>query len=171
MKLRASAHAGVRGSSSRFSAAASSRQLHLWWAHELELEWLGEPLMRKVSSDFTCSVCGANCKACTSSSLCSICSEGYTLASGVDQGRCLACVSPCATCQGSSNYCLSCVDGYTRTSWKCQNNRNVQFAFTLDTTPAAFLPKIDTFVATLLSILGENRTNTDAVTIDSVAEG
>ena len=72
---------------------------------------------------------------------------------------------------GLPNYCLFCVDGYTRTSWKCQNNRNVQFAFTLDTTPAAFLPKIDRFVATLLGTLGENRINTYAVTIESVVEG
>jgi hypothetical protein len=47
------------------------------------------------------------------------------LASGKDQGQCLACVSPCATCQGSPNYCLSCVDGYTKKSWKCQSNQYV----------------------------------------------
>jgi len=107
-----------------------------------------------VNSDSTCTACSANCNACTSSFLCTTCSDGYTLATGQDQGQCLACVSPCATCQGSSTYCLSCVDGYTKSSWKCRRNKYVRFQLVIKTDFTTFFSGVDNLIAALLTAIG-----------------
>ncbi len=88
-----------------------------------------------------------------------------------NEGSCLACVSPCATCEGSPKYCTSCVDGYTRRKWKCQNNLFVGFRFTLDDTVENILADIDTIVDALLQILNMNSTDIEAITFESIEAG
>jgi hypothetical protein len=63
------------------------------------------------------------------------------------------------------------VDGYTKKSWKCQRNKYVGFSFVLNGEPTAVLAAIDGIVTSLLTGMGENTTNTDAVTISSVTTG
>jgi hypothetical protein len=124
-----------------------------------------------LDSTYTCTQCQTQCTACLSTDICTGCATGYTLLSGVSSGSCIACSSPCVTCQGSSTYCLSCADGYTKKSWKCQRNKHVGFSFVLDGDPTAVLAAIDGIVTSLLTGMGENTTNTDAVTISSVTNG
>ncbi len=122
-----------------------------------------------VDADKTCTQCAANCNLCLSGDVCTACASGYTLAS--TQGQCIACASPCLTCQGSSSYCLSCVDGYNKKSWKCQPNKFVNFVYVLNIAPATFLSGVDAFITALLVALGENSTNTDVITIDTATNG
>jgi hypothetical protein len=78
-----------------------------------------------------CSTCPTECITCVSSTACTACALGYTLPESQTQGQCLACESPCATCIGSTTYCSSCVTGFTKKGWKCQNNTYVGFKITL----------------------------------------
>ena len=79
----------------------------------------------------SCQQCPSICTSCVSNSSCKGCISGYTLPNDISQGSCIACTSPCLTCHGTSTYCTSCVDGFTKTNWKCQNNINIGFSFTL----------------------------------------
>lgn len=96
-----------------------------------------------INSSFLCAPCSASCNLCISADICTACVVGYTLADGQSQGQCLQCQSPCATCLGVATYCTSCVSGFTKKGWKCQNNTYVQFRFTLGGTPDNVLSSID----------------------------
>ena len=67
----------------------------------------------------------------------------------------MACATPCKTCSGSITYCTSCVDGFTKKNWVCENNVNVGFSLILGTTdPAEVLNKIDKLIESLLRAMG-----------------
>ena len=54
--------------------------------------------------------CPDNCLSCTSSSVCNICIEGYSVSSN---GNCLPCLSNCRQCSGTQQgVCLSCGKGF-----------------------------------------------------------
>lgn len=115
-----------------------------------------------------CSACPTSCLSCTSSTSCTSCQVGYTLPQGVETGPCLLCVAPCLTCSGTTTYCTSCVDGYTKKGWKCQSNINVGFSFTVTANVAQILGKIDEIVSQLLGILGLNSTQVDLITFTAI---
>jgi hypothetical protein len=106
-----------------------------------------------------------------SADVCTGCAIGFTLPENQTQGQCLKCSSPCATCLGVTDYCLSCVDGYTKKGWKCQNNKYVGFVFTLSDTPENILNNVDYIVVLLLSITRQNSTNVQAITFDYIRSG
>ena len=91
--------------------------------------------------------------------------DGYT------EGACLACQSPCATCEGSPTYCTSCTGGFTRKNWKCRNNTYIGFSFVLNSDQATILASIDNIVLGILSIMGMNSSSIGAVTFDVIASG
>jgi hypothetical protein len=99
-----------------------------------------------VDSSSLCSSCSANCLQCLSADVCSACTIGYTLPYGQTQGQCIQCQSPCVTCLGVATYCTSCVSGFTKKGWKCQNNTYVKFTFTLNDVPQNVLTNIDGLV-------------------------
>jgi hypothetical protein len=107
-----------------------------------------------VNSSSLCSSCSANCLQCLSADLCFACAIGYTLADGQSQGQCLKCQSPCETCLGIASYCTSCVTGFTKKGWKCQNNTYVKFKFTLNDVPLNVLNNIDALVQQILRTCG-----------------
>jgi len=45
-----------------------------------------------------------------------VCPDGYT---NTTTNNCTQCVSPCATCSGGPESCLSCIDGYNLSGNKC----------------------------------------------------
>ena len=106
-----------------------------------------------IDSSYLCSSCSTGCLQCASADVCAACAIGYTLPDSTTQGQCLQCSSPCATCLGSTTYCLTCVAGFTKKGWKCQNNTYAGFAFTLSDTPENVLGNIDYIVGRLLVIL------------------
>ena len=107
-----------------------------------------------VNSSSLCSACSNNCLQCLSADLCSACAVGYTLPEGQSQGQCLQCQPPCATCLGIPTYCTTCIDGFTKRGWKCQNNTYVKFTFTLNGGPEVILNDIDNIVQIILRICG-----------------
>jgi hypothetical protein len=121
-----------------------------------------------VDNSSLCSFCSDHCLQCLSSDLCSACNIGYTLPDGQTQGQCLQCQSPCATCLGVATYCTSCMSGFTKKGWKCQNNTYVKFTFTLNDVPQNVLTNIDALVQLILRTCGENSTNIDAVTFNII---
>jgi len=124
-----------------------------------------------VNSSSLCSPCMANCLQCISGDLCTACALGYTLPDGQNQGQCLQCQSPCATCLGIPTYCTSCISGYTKKSWKCQSNIYLKFRITLNDIPANILNDIDNIVQHILRGCGENITNVAAVTFETIVNG
>ena len=104
-----------------------------------------------------CSACPSACSACLSENICTRCASGYTLPAAATQSSCLACTSPCRTCSGTTTYCTSCVDGFTKKNWMCENNVNVGFRLTLGTDdPALVLRNIDLLIISLLKAMGLN---------------
>jgi len=122
-------------------------------------------------SNGSCIACNSNCTTCISDTICTGCTLGYTLMEGFSQGGCLECVSPCATCSGSANYCTSCISGFTRTNWKCQNNTYIGFTFVLNADASNVLNNIDTIVQGLLTILNQPSSNVNAITFTSIVSG
>jgi hypothetical protein len=70
-----------------------------------------------------------------------------------------------------TTYCLSCATNYTKKGWKCQKNVYCGFSITLGNTPDNILAKVDTIITSILGIIGENSTNVQAVTFDSIISG
>ena len=77
------------------------------------------------------------------------------------------------TCHGSDTYCTSCVNGYTKQNWKCQNNINVGFSFTLTNanTTAEVLIFVDELIVWLLGLMNLDTTLVDLITFDSFTLG
>ncbi|KAL4435263.1 hypothetical protein ABPG74_017355 [Tetrahymena malaccensis] len=64
--------------------------------------------------------CGNNCQTCidpSDSNTCTQCNQGYYLSVTMTPTsiikQCIACLSPCSNCQGSTTVCTSCVTNYT----------------------------------------------------------
>lgn len=124
-----------------------------------------------IDSSNGCTQCPTSCTSCISSTICTSCAAGYTISLSQSSGICSSCISPCATCSGSTTTCLSCVDGYTKQSWKCQRNQYVGFTFVLTGTPTDILGSIDSFVSYILSKLNEDPNNKNVVTIYNAVSG
>ena len=106
-----------------------------------------------VNQDSGCSVCSSNCTSCISDTVCLGCVGGFTLLDGYSQGQCLQCKSPCATCLGSTTYCTSCVTGFTKQSWMCQNNTRITLTIVLNDAASSILNNIDAVVAGILKLI------------------
>jgi hypothetical protein len=63
------------------------------------------------------------------------------------------------------------VSGYTKKGWKCQNNNNVGFSFTLSSSPTDILADIDNIIVQILKAIGENSTNVQVITFYSIVSG
>ncbi|CAM6002589.1 unnamed protein product [Sphagnum balticum] len=61
--------------------------------------------------------------------------------------------------------------GYTKQSWKCQNNNYVGFQITLNANAATVFGAIDQIVAAFLTATGESSGNLDAVTFTTFTSG
>ena len=87
-----------------------------------------------------CQACPVGCKTCSSTSNCYTCSTGFTLVatSASVQKTCKACQSPCATCYGQTDRCITCVSGYSLNGWACQTSYTLVAQITMDTTFATF---------------------------------
>lgn len=118
-----------------------------------------------------CTACPSTCTSCVSATLCVSCAIGYSLAQDQTQGSCLQCVSPCATCIGSPTYCTSCVSGFTKQGWKCQNNTYVGFTLVLNTLATNVLGNIDTIVDQIVALDTTNMTDTSSITFISILDG
>jgi hypothetical protein len=84
-----------------------------------------------VDQNGYCSPCNDSCSACHSSLICTLCAPGYTLVAGLQEGLCLKCVSPCATCWGSPTHCTSCIASFTMLGRACRSDSRFDFQFTL----------------------------------------
>jgi hypothetical protein len=124
-----------------------------------------------LDSTGICPSCPSSCVTCVGSNLCTACQIGYTLPTDQSQGSCLQCQSPCASCSGVAKYCTSCITGFTKSGWKCQNNTRIAFTITLGGDVAAVLNNIDAIIAALLPMMGQNATNIEVITIQSIKSG
>lgn len=108
---------------------------------------------------------------CIASTICTSCISTHTLPLNQTIGQCIACKSPCATCSGDPSYCLTCLAGYTKKFWKCDNNTFVKFTLVLsgaDVNTSQVLLNIDALIVSLLISIGEDIANIDVVTITTV---
>jgi hypothetical protein len=78
-----------------------------------------------------CVQCSTNCLTCNSATVCTYCASGYTLLAGFNEGLCLTCTVPCATCWGSPTHCLTCATGYAQVGERCVSNNRFTFTFVL----------------------------------------
>lgn len=86
----------------------------------------------------------------------------------------MPCKSPCATCSGDPTYCLTCISGYIKKFWKCQNNTFIGFSLTLSgagVDTAQVLTSIDLIIASLLASIGEDPANIEVITFTSIVSG
>jgi hypothetical protein len=125
-----------------------------------------------LDSTGLCPACPSSCLTCIGSTLCTSCQLGYTLPSDQSQNQCIQCLSPCATCYGTSTYCTTCISGFTKNGWKCQNNTHISFTITLSgATTSSVVTNIDSIISALLQYLGQSSTNVDVITIQSIVAG
>lgn len=67
----------------------------------------------------------------------------------------MTCISPCLTCAGVPNYCTSCVSGYTKRGWKCQNDNYVGFTLKFPANSVSDIKGIvDSIVTAILTAAG-----------------
>lgn len=103
-----------------------------------------------------------------------LCSDGYTLpaTSTPVQQTCKACVSPCATCYGQTNQCISCVSGYQLQGWACITSYTLVAAVTIDRTLTAFCTSADgysNYLEQLKSFSGLETVTTSSIISGSVS--
>lgn len=78
-----------------------------------------------LDSANACQTCTANCAACDSSTFCTTAATGYYVVlspSDSYTGVVAQCYSTCATCVDQSEFCLSCIAGYTLVGTTCRQN-------------------------------------------------
>ena len=69
-----------------------------------------------------CQVCTTNCLTCDSATFCKTASPGYFVPlsdTGAASGSIAQCLSPCATCKDYSDFCESCITGYSLSGSVC----------------------------------------------------
>ena len=118
-----------------------------------------------------CQNCPSGCSSCLSSTICLSCANGYT--SVVDTSdnsptQCIACLFPCATCQGSALNCLTCMTNYTLQSGKCISVFNFVFSVKLNVDPQTFYQN---YIAFLTALSANVQSNYGAVTVNSIRNG
>lgn len=87
-----------------------------------------------VGADSTCLTCVSNCLTCDSNIFCTKAASGYYVSindAGSYTGTVLQCESPCATCIDYTDFCLSCVSGYSLRGSVCKKNTNLVFVLIL----------------------------------------
>lgn len=124
-----------------------------------------------VDSSSVCQPCPVGCSFCSSANTCTACAVNYTLPENYTEGQCLQCKSPCAACLGTDNYCLSCVNGFTKKGWKCQNNSYCSFNITLANNTEVILQDIDNITIGLLAAINESTANVEVITYNSISSG
>ena len=114
----------------------------------------------------SCVACNSNCTACESDTVCSGCKAGWTMKKGQTEGRCRACESPCLTCRGDTNFCTSCITGFTKDGWKCKNNTYIEFRIVITATVDVVMGDIDNIVCMIYAAM----TKQDPTTIGSTCD-
>ena len=123
-------------------------------------------------TDNGCAACPTGSLTCKSATICTGCVPGYTIVTTSGEGPCLACASPCKTCQATDSACTSCVDGFDHEGWKCKNQKNVAFVLVFQASDTAtILAIIDDIVASLLQILSYGSDEVDKIIFSSIALG
>ncbi|XP_063066379.1 proprotein convertase subtilisin/kexin type 5 isoform X2 [Engraulis encrasicolus] len=115
-----------------------------------------------------CRKCSENCLRCTGSTICTECTEGYSLVGNRCQkscavgtylsaeGTCEPCHPACATCAGAGvEACQSCAEGYLIEEWKCVSSCSQGF-YAAQASDTRICRRCD---ASCLSCVGEGRSN------------
>lgn len=131
-----------------------------------------------LNSNSVCVSCPDGCLECTSQADCFACDTGYvpqttqtvfaTNGLSLSPMTCVACESPCATCNGNPKSCLSCVSGYTFKGAKCVTNFNFQVAVVFSVTAAVFNTNYLDFLINVADTLGVSLRD---ITIISIVYG
>jgi len=118
-----------------------------------------------LNSQGVCVNCSMGCSRCISLSLCFVCASGYVAQTtpqllGVGSllqtpVTCIACVSPCATCFGNPNSCLSCASGFNLVSAStCVSTFNYQINVVFSVTVAQFISQYSNFLNQVTNAMG-----------------
>ncbi|KAL2100373.1 hypothetical protein ACEWY4_004767 [Coilia grayii] len=116
-----------------------------------------------------CRKCSENCLRCTASTICSECTEGYSLVGNrcqkscavgtylSEQGTCEPCHPSCATCAGAgADACQGCAVGYLIEEWNCVSSCSQGFYAAQQGSDISICRRCD---ASCLSCVGGGRSN------------
>jgi hypothetical protein len=103
-----------------------------------------ECLLCKISyyaeTNGICNKCAEGCEQCSSLFFCKLASDGYYLTLSQNlafNGGIQKCNSPCQTCVGGPNFCLSCVSGFIIDGSSCFSEQQIVYEMTF-TYPSIF---------------------------------
>jgi hypothetical protein len=127
-------------------------------------------------NSYLCAPCASSCKTCLSLTQCTQCASGYipyqsgSLSGNLARGilNCVACSSPCASCQGDPASCTSCTSGFSLQGTVCLSQFNYAVQCVFGVTLATFQNNYLSFLNSAASAAGVSVRN---IAVQSITSG